>query len=617
MDTNLFPLRKLVWRQFFHQYTTPRDWKKGARDVPFGLGAKTLYVDGDNGNDHNDGLSWKTAFKTIQAAVDAADSWTNIYIKSATYPENVEVEKDGIKLIGQNCTNVIVKPDSGTAIDITANGCLVTSLTAIGNGTGEAGLLIGGLRSCIYTVVVGNQNSSGYGLITGCNFVHCKSVITDSVHVPGYGFSLYGGDYIEVEHCIIDSVAYDAFVLGSEAPLRYSLIHDNTIVDPSRHGINGSSAETIVFHNNFIGCGSDDINDPSSQLIVLENYYDDHSNVDNGFGIATEPFSFIGGSDPRPVVYRNGWLALSWADADQVALASVCTEARLAELDAANIPADIDTLLARLTDARAGYLDNLSGGAVALASVCTDARLAELDAANMPADLDTLLSRLTDARAGYLDELDAANIPADIDTLLSRLTAARAGYLDELDFDLDARLGSPVSSIAGDIADLITRTKGLDDIHDDLATVDSVADAILANQKKYWHWNALSGDYRVMEGTWQLLDDAFQYLGCLLYNYSDHLDDEIVIPFFVPSTDTRTLNIRGKTKSDAAIITIYVDNQSQGTIDFYSSSTVNNAIKTISITPARAGLNVLKITLTDSNPSSSDYYCYISEMWLT
>lgn len=53
---------------------------------------------------------------------------------------------------------------------------------------------------------------------------------------------------------------------------------------------------------------------------------------------------------------------------------------------------DLDTLLARLTATRAGYLDNLSGGAVALASVCTQARLAELGATNIPADIDKLLS---------------------------------------------------------------------------------------------------------------------------------------------------------------------------------------------------------------------------------
>lgn len=58
---------------------------------------------------------------------------------------------------------------------------------------------------------------------------------------------------------------------------------------------------------------------------------------------------------------------------DNGALASVCTEARLAELDAANIPTDLATIAAyvdeletRLSAVRAGYLDNLSAGAAAL-----------------------------------------------------------------------------------------------------------------------------------------------------------------------------------------------------------------------------------------------------------
>jgi hypothetical protein len=174
------------------------------------------------------------------------------------------------------------------------------------------------------------------------------------------------------------------------------------------------------------------------------------------------------------------------------ATAAVCTEGRLAELDATNLPADIDTLIARLTALRAGYLDNLSGGAVALASVCTDARLSELAAANLPADIDSLHesvaaiqadstsiltdtneiqgklpvayimgsavttsqdSKITDIKTktdlyldaavstrataavcteGRLAELDATNLPADIDTLIARLTALRAGYLDNL-----------------------------------------------------------------------------------------------------------------------------------------------------------------------------------------
>ncbi len=48
--------------------------------------------------------------------------------------------------------------------------------------------------------------------------------------------------------------------------------------------------------------------------------------------------------------------------------------------------------------------------ALAQAAVCTEARLAELAAANLPADVDTLLSRLTAARATNLDEITAVRM---------------------------------------------------------------------------------------------------------------------------------------------------------------------------------------------------------------
>lgn len=63
----------------------------------------------------------------------------------------------------------------------------------------------------------------------------------------------------------------------------------------------------------------------------------------------------------------------------------------------------VDDLEGRLTATRAGYMDNLSGGAVALASVCTETRLAELDAANLIADVAAVKG-------------DTANILADTGT---------------------------------------------------------------------------------------------------------------------------------------------------------------------------------------------------------
>lgn len=112
---------------------------------------------------------------------------------------------------------------------------------------------------------------------------------------------------------------------------------------------------------------------------------------------------------------------------DTAALASVCTEARLAELDAANLPTDIadiptvaefeartivaasyfdpgaDTVAnVTLVDTTTTNTDVRGTDNAALASICTEARLAELAAANIPADVDTLLTRLSAANAQAL-----------------------------------------------------------------------------------------------------------------------------------------------------------------------------------------------------------------------
>lgn len=94
-----------------------------------------------------------------------------------------------------------------------------------------------------------------------------------------------------------------------------------------------------------------------------------------------------------PSDLANMFCAISGTATGRAALLDQITAGRMGELDAGNIPGDIDTLLSRIT------------AAVALASVCSDARLGELDAGNMPADLGTLIGRLTAARAGYLDNL--------------------------------------------------------------------------------------------------------------------------------------------------------------------------------------------------------------------
>jgi hypothetical protein len=96
-----------------------------------------------------------------------------------------------------------------------------------------------------------------------------------------------------------------------------------------------------------------------------------------------------------------GWFIVKATDTDDLATTTALTAAQ----------ADITTLIGRLTAARAGYLDNLSGGAVALASALATAQ----------ADITTLLGRLTALRAGYLDNLSAGAV-----ALASALATAQA-----------------------------------------------------------------------------------------------------------------------------------------------------------------------------------------------
>ena len=122
---------------------------------------------------------------------------------------------------------------------------------------------------------------------------------------------------------------------------------------------------------------------------------------------------------------------------DLQATLAICTEVRLAELDAANIPADVDSILAEIGVAGAGL------------TALGDARLGNLDAAVSTraatgADGDTLET--------LSDQIDGAALQTSVDDLETRLTAVRAGYLDNLT-NLDAAVTT--RAVAGDLMGLV------------------------------------------------------------------------------------------------------------------------------------------------------------------
>lgn len=78
-----------------------------------------------------------------------------------------------------------------------------------------------------------------------------------------------------------------------------------------------------------------------------------------------------------------------------------------------SIQSYVDELESRLTATRAGYLDNLSGGALATAAALT----------TLTGLVDDLEGRLTAARAGYLDNLNtgAPLSAAAVDAILDEV----------------------------------------------------------------------------------------------------------------------------------------------------------------------------------------------------
>ena len=354
-------------RSLFGTHTTPREWKHGARDIPFGMGAASLHVGGTDGSDSNDGESWKTSKATIQEAVDTADSWTQIFVKAGTYAENVFIgtTKRGITLIGESRDSVIIHPPDSYPIWTQAAETTLLNLSLFAEEIGKPGGYVQAADHCIFS----NINVDGGTWARGITLAGAGSATIRKLYAVNSNLyqavTLSGAaTNVEISDCIIN-LAAGTYGISAENISESKIFHNDITVLAFSFTIAAASTNNSIFHNNL---DSTTPRDYGTNNTFFENFYSGHSNVDNGFGIAKAPYAYTGGTDPRPVVVRNGWLGLSWADADLVAdiladvtgiagaamrgtdnaaLASVCTEARLAELAAANLPADIDAILAK------------------------------------------------------------------------------------------------------------------------------------------------------------------------------------------------------------------------------------------------------------------------------
>ena len=264
-------------------------------------GWTTYYVDGTNGNDANNGLRWETAFKTIQHAVDVAESWAKIYVKSGTYQEHVVITKEAIHLIGENQASTFIIGGDHNALVIHGSNCRISGF----NLTADAP----------HTAISAGGNYIKLELLTTSRQVALEGNYNTATNLLLNYDLLITGNHNLVSHCVSENTYYGIIIEDSiNGSSQYNRIIENDIIGASIgiaifKNLVESKYNTIV-HNNIVDCSSDYAIDEGTNNVFFENYYSAHSNIDNGFGIATEPYVFTGGSDPRPVVCMNGWLGL-------------------------------------------------------------------------------------------------------------------------------------------------------------------------------------------------------------------------------------------------------------------------------------------------------------------
>jgi hypothetical protein len=84
---------------------------------------------------------------------------------------------------------------------------------------------------------------------------------------------------------------------------------------------------------------------------------------------------------------------------------------------------------------------------------------------------------------------------------------------------------------------------------------------------------------------------------------------------FVSLAGTYTLNVLGTTNSNYGIITVYIDGNSIGTIDWYATSVNRNVLKTIASVALTDGYHKITFTVTSKNGSSNGYNWTLTVAW--
>lgn len=134
--------------------------------APTALASTTWYVDGVNGNDHNNCKTRTTACKTIGHAISLASSGDTIGVGPATYTENLNISIS-LRIIGSGATTTVIDGGAvGTVIFISSTSAQVTlSKVTIQNGFAQNGAGISNVGTLTISDTTVSRNTAGCGAL--------------------------------------------------------------------------------------------------------------------------------------------------------------------------------------------------------------------------------------------------------------------------------------------------------------------------------------------------------------------------------------------------------------------------------------------------------------------
>lgn len=117
----------------------------------------------------------------------------------------------------------------------------------------------------------------------------------------------------------------------------------------------------------------------------------------------------------------------------------------------------------------------------------------------------------------------------------------------------------------------------------------------------------------IIQGTWIYWNAPDQAYQLVFFNSSQALNDELDFDIFAEN-GIKVLQLLHVTTTTGAIVSVYLDDVLQGTIDFYTATGLYNQTYYFALNVVGTGKHSLRLKATSKHPSSSAYTMYLTHL---